>query len=235
MNIDKSSKHYLHKEFPKTKAADDFWGQVCRTVNGKPVSEKDIQSIVKAIENNLFFQPTDVLLDIGCGNGALSNYFFNKINGFLGVDFSEYLIQIAKDNFEKIPDYRFIYGDAAGFIYSGEQQPERYTKMLCYGAFAYLPFEDAKLFLNGLNEKFINIEICFIGNLPDKDRANLFYPKNKDYYDILDNSDSPIGIWRTKQDMANLAADCGWKVDFHIMPNSFYAAHYRYDVTLTRL
>lgn len=76
MSQDDLSPHYRHLEFPKTKARDDFWGQISRTVNGEPVSEKDIGEIVTAIRQGLELESSDVVLDIGCGNGALSRYFF---------------------------------------------------------------------------------------------------------------------------------------------------------------
>ena len=62
---------FRHKEHPKTCAADDFWGQVSRTVNGVPVSQENIDIIVQAIRDGLSFSPDDVLLDIGCGNGGI--------------------------------------------------------------------------------------------------------------------------------------------------------------------
>ena len=90
-------KDFIHKEFPKTCERDDFFGQIKRTVHGKPVSEEQLTLIVGAIKSALNFTPKDVFLDIGCGNGALSHYLFDSCSSFLGVDFSDYLIEIAKE------------------------------------------------------------------------------------------------------------------------------------------
>jgi len=224
---------YLHKEYPKTRARDDFWGQVKRTVHGKPVSQEQIDTIVKAIKDGLLFSPDDMLLDIGCGNGALSQYFFENVSQFHGVDFSGYLIEVAKEYFEKAPGFTFQEIDAASYVDS-EANPERFTKCLCYGVFTYFSFENAERVLSGLSKRFVNIQTVYIGNLPDRDRAHLFYPEGKDFFHLLDDRTSPIGIWRSKDDFTQLARKTGWEIDFHMMPKDFYAAHYRYDAILKR-
>jgi len=214
-------------------ARDDFWGQVKRTVHGKPVSQEQIDMIVKAIKDGLLFSPEDTLLDIGCGNGALSHYLFKDVSQFQGVDFSEYLIRIAKEYFEKAPDFTFQVIDAASYVNS-EANPERFTKCLCYGAFTYFSCEDSKKVLSGLSRRFRNLQTVYIGNLPDTERAHLFYPEDKDFSGLLDDRNSPIGIWRSKDDFTQLAHRTGWDIDFYEMPGNFYAAHYRYDAILKR-
>lgn len=223
----------FYKDLPKKCDPKDFWGQVKRTVNGKPITQEQIDSIVKTVCIHLKFKKTDNLLDIGCGNGALSVLFLKKINSLVGVDFSEYLISVAKENFEEKPNYTFHIGDAYKFIanYKGK---EKISKALCYGTFAYFNFRTAERMLCYLNKEYKNLQRIFLGNLPDKDRAAKFFYNNIDYSDQLNDAKSPIGIWRTKDEMKKLAADCGWKIEFHQMAEGFHGAHYRYDVLLTR-
>lgn len=222
-----------HDEYARTRAPDDFWGQIRRTVQGKPVSDDQIKMIVAAIQSGLGMKPDDVLLDLACGNGALSHLLFGSCAGYLGVDLSEYLISVAKKNFEALPRYGFVAQGAAEYVRS-EPRPERFTKALCYGSFSYFPAVDAAEVLHALFEKFINIETVFIGNLPDKDRAADFYKSKPPAADELLDSSSQIGIWRTRGEFAQLASDAGWKVRFLSMPAGFYASHYRYDGLLSR-
>jgi SAM-dependent methyltransferase len=227
------SPHYLHLEHPKTKAPDDFWGQVSRTVNGEPVAEEDINLIVTTIRSRLGFTLSDIVLDIGCGNGALSRFFFKDISELHGVDFSSYLIRIAKDNFERMPEFSFTEADAVSYVES-ESNPKRYTKALCYGVFAYFTEHDAEVVLRELAQRFVNVSTLYIGNLPDRDLAHLFYKNDVDYTALLDDPLAAIGIWRSKIQMSELAQKCGWSAEFSVMPEAFYSSHYRYDVKLTR-
>ncbi len=224
---------YIHKEFPKTCAPDDFFGQVKRTVNGKPVSQEQIDIIIASIRNNLGLAKQDILLDVCAGNGALAKNIFPEIKAYLGVDFSEYLIEVAQKNFEKLPDFKFRLSDALEYV-KNEDSPSKFTKGLCYGAFQYLSYEAAEQFLKILGERFKNIQIFFIGNLPDKDRAHLFYPKDKDFSGLLNDNSSPLGIWRTKAEMLELAEKTGWHIEIIDQQKEFYSAHYRYDAKLTR-
>lgn len=221
------------KIYPTTLGARDYWRQVKRTVNGVPVSEAQIEMIVQAIEQGLALedQCPNKLLDIGCGNGALSALLFGKLSSFLGVDYSEFLISVAKRDFQRLPDFRFEMAEAMAYVLS-EPEPQRFNKALCYGCFSYFP--EAESFLSVLHDRFTKVERVFIGNLPDRDRAHLFYRGGLPASDELENHDSKIGIWRSEAEFEALARRAHWKCHFSKMPEGFYANHYRYDVVLTR-
>ena len=221
-------------EYPKTVAPDDFWGQVGRTVRGKPVSEEQIRMIVDAIKAGLRLEQSDCLLDIACGNGALSRLLFDSCSGYLGYDFSEYLIEVAKKNFARPPQFDFAVGSAAEYV-EAEPQPQRYTKALCYGSFAYFSYEDAERTLRALAGRFKRISTVYIGNLPDRDLAHLFYQDGRDYAKELSDNTAQIGIWRSRKEFEELATKTGWRIRFHVMPKEFYSSHYRYDAILERL
>ena len=106
-----NDKFSFYKEHPKTCDADDFWGQVKRTVNGEPVSQEQIDMIIDAVVLGLELSEKDTLLDLCCGNGALSTLFFDRCQGGIGIDFSEYLVGIANDNFAKNGSREFFLGD----------------------------------------------------------------------------------------------------------------------------
>jgi cyclopropane fatty-acyl-phospholipid synthase-like methyltransferase len=221
-----------YDEHARTRPADDFWGQVCRTVHGVPVADEQIQMIVDAACLALQLKSSDTLLDIACGNGALSRRFFDLCAGFLGIDLSTHLISVAKANFEALPRYQFMHQDALQYV-RAESRPERFSKVLCYGSFSYFSAVDAAEILRALFGKFRNVQSVYIGNLPDRDLAAEFY-KTRLNADELADCHSKIGIWRTRTEFAQLAMNAGWKVTFSTMPSEFFASHYRYDALLTR-
>ena len=222
--------HDLHA---RTKGETDFWGQIRRTVNGKPVDESQVLMIVDRIREKLVLRETDILLDIACGNGALASRVFSSLSGYQGLDFSEYLIEVANKYFAKLPQFAFAHSGASEYI-DAEKEPHRYTKVLCYGSFSYFLPEHAANVLGKLHQEFTNVTHVFIGNLPDKKLAEQFYGTGRVNMNELIDNESPIGIWRSRNEFIKLAQDHGWKTEISIMPRDYYAAYYRYDILLTR-
>lgn len=224
---------YIHKEHPKTCAPDDFWSQVKRTVNGKPVGEDQIALIVGAVLDGLKIEQGDTLLDLCCGNGALSDRIFSRCQGGLGVDFSEPLIAVAQKYFQAPPARVYRLQDAESFLQTTDDTA-RFTKALCYGAFQYLPQAMAENVLGLLYKRMPQISRFFVGNLPDKAKMGDFLKKRPDAAMDENDAGSAIGIWRTEEEFSALARGCGWSAEFRRMPKQFYAAEYRYDAVLTR-
>ena len=228
----KNKKDHIYKELSKLCDPKDFFGQVKRTVNGKPVEEEDINLIVETIRTELDLNRDDLLLDLGCGNVALASMIFDDIQGYLGVDFSEYLIEIAKKNFTK-PNFEVVVDDAIDFLERAEINLN-VTKILCYGVFMYFSSEEAFKVLQLTAEKYPNAQRFLIGNLPDKTRANNFFYEDIDYDKLLDDNQSSIGKWWSTEELEELAKNAGWIIKFHNMPKSFYSSHYRFDAVLIR-
>lgn len=228
-----STQIYPYKDQPKTCAPDDFWGQVKRTVNGKPVGEDQIQMIVDAILNGLQIDTDDTVLDLCCGNGALSDRIFARCREGLGVDFSESLIAVAEKHFRAEPKRVYRLEDIELFLQLSDDTA-RFTKALCYGAFQYLAAPKAENVLVLLRRRFPNVQRFFVGNLPDKKKIDVFFGDRVRPPGVEDDAGAPIGIWREETEFAALARACGWKAEFRRMPDNFYAAGYRYDAVLTR-
>jgi cyclopropane fatty-acyl-phospholipid synthase-like methyltransferase len=224
---------YEYKEYPKTLPRDDFWGQVRRTKFGMPVSDADVQIIVETIISRLNLGQNDVLLDLACGNGALSQNLFSSCQAFLGVDFSDYLIEVAKDNFEQLPEHEFRLQDVAEYTWE-EPDPLRFTKALCYASLQYLARDQVARVLEGLHDRFKNVVTVLLGNLPDKDRAHLFYPPGHDYASELSDPLSQIGMWWAPDEMQAFATTYGWRMQTRRMSEDVFNSNYRYDAILTR-
>ncbi len=228
-----SAPEYEYNEYPKSLPPDDFWGQVRRTRYGQPISEDELGVIVEAIKTGLELRDHDVLLDLACGNGALSSRLFESCRAFVGVDASEYLIEVAKTNFEQLPDFEFVFRDVAEFVWE-EPEPLRFTKALCYAGFQYLHRMTAERALAGLSQRFTNVGTVLLGNLPDKERADVFFGSQTDYEDILSEPTSQIGVWWSEDELREFAAAAGWSASFTRMPEEIFNANYRFDARLTR-
>lgn len=222
----------FYKDYPQTCDPNDYWSQVGRTVNGKPVDQAQIDMIVTSACRNLEICGDDFLLDLCCGNGALTTYFYSRCRGGVGVDFSEFLIDVAKRRFQKRETESYVCTDVVEFART-EARAAQFTKGLCYGAFQLLPNPAAMELLALLRGRFVAVRRLYIGNLPDKDRLKEFYA-NRPYTPGIENrADSPIGIWRTAGEFSLLAEEAGWTCSISRMPAAFYGADYRFDALLT--
>jgi hypothetical protein len=213
--------------------AEDLQRQVRRTIRGKPIGQDQVDMIVTAIELGLDLRSDSYLLELACGNAALSQYLLNRCAGYVGVDISECLIDVARARFGNRPLTRFVCDDVCDFLLR-EDQPEVFTRVLCYAAFQYFTDDMIVDLLKTLNTRFLNVDQVFIGNIPDFDRVAYLRGHNTADYSTLKSNETPIGIWRSQDEIRRLCWLAGWASSFCTMPKEFYASAYRFDVILRR-
>lgn len=233
-------KYNLTRNYPanydahaRSVAADAYWKQVRRTVNGEPVDEAQIVLIVNAITTGLSLSESDVILDLACGNGALSAYLFDKCAGLVGLDISPYLIGVAEDVFARSPNYQFYVDDIVSYLMH-ERNTSIFTKALIYAGIQYFSKADAALILSALNERFAGLAKVFIGNIPNKRQAAEFYRDRSPTETELNDPEARIGVWYLPEEFAALAEATGWRASYSYMPADFYLSSHRFDVTLER-
>lgn len=223
---------FSYDEHAKRCAPDELLQQICRTHQGKPISAEQINLIVNAIKVGLALEANDSVLEIACGNGSLSHYLFSDCKRYLGFDISEFLVDVAKRNFQQEPDYVFF----SAPLLEGLAQATRsvnFNKLLCYAAVQY--FNDAQLIekLKFIKEHFPAIKRVFWGNIPDKGQANKFFVHEMPDEAVLNDTNTAIGKWRSQDDIKRIATEAGWKIECYKMPKVFYASEYRFDAVLT--
>jgi SAM-dependent methyltransferase len=234
--------HYPPKDYPvadhdahaRSVPASAYWQQVRRTINGEPVGEAQIEMIVNAIVTGLSLTASDLVLDLACGNGALSAHLFDRCAGLIGVDNSPRLIEVAQADFARLPNYRFCLSNAVSYL-TQERNTSGFTKALIYGAFQYFSINEAGLILKYLNERFDHVAKVFIGNLPDKRCTDRFYRDRVPTEAELGDHEARIGVWYLPEEFRAMASTAGWRASCSKMPAEFYAADYRFDVTLERI
>jgi len=197
------------------------------------VDDAQIVLIVSAITSALSLGRDDVVLDLACGNGALSSYLFEKCSELVGVDISPYLIGVAQRDFARPPHYRFRLDDVLSYVVQ-EQDTSTFTKVLIYGAFQYIPSNDAVPVLRALYERFPAVSKLFIGNLPNKRLLDRFYRDRTPTEAELNDHEARMGVWYLPEELEQMALATGWHAECSYMPAEFYASSYRFDVTLGR-
>ena len=219
---------YLHQEFPKSVGKKEFWKQIKRTVNGKEVSENDIMMIVNAISSGLDFESDDNLLDLGCGNAALASRLFPSIDKYVGLDFSKYLLKVAKDNFH-------IKNKTSFKVFDLRKDKLRLsdnniTKVLIYGTISYLSKREVRGLLMNLRERLPNLKKIFIGNIPNVKYSSEFFSRRNLKNQKLNDPESVIGVWWEPEAFSKLMENIGFNVKIRTMPADFYGYKIRFDL-----
>jgi SAM-dependent methyltransferase len=83
----------------------------------------------------------DRILDLACGNGRLLESFQGKEIDYLGVDISEELIKLAKNNY---PNYIFQAGDLLA-LNNIVPKNQKYDYIFCLAALQHIPGGEARL------------------------------------------------------------------------------------------
>lgn len=116
---------------------------------------EEINQLCKALDVK-----SGAVLDSGCGNGALFDYYDFVDSSFTGVDFSEGLLKIFR---EKHPELNLVEANAADYIDSS-----KYSLVLSNGVIQY--FEPAVLeqYINNSLNMLSEDGVLLMCNIPNK-------------------------------------------------------------------
>src|SRR5579872_5262431 len=117
----------FYEKHARSRDPKDFQSQVLRAPHGRPVGSEQVDMLVDAIARGLDIKADDVVLDLCCGNGVITDRIFAQCSGGVGVDFTPYLIDVAKENFERIPDRLYQLSDVAMYAETTDDAV-RFTK-----------------------------------------------------------------------------------------------------------
>ena len=219
----------------------DFLKQVWRTVNGEDISAGQLDFILNSIRNNLKLSKDDILLDLFCGNGHLSHFFIDEIKGLHGVDGSDYLIQVANDNFRVENKSSYACSDLTlldlnGILQNSLFSQKDFTKILIFGSIQYLSKSLLGDFFAFLYKNFTNVIYIYISPVPNKNYAADFFKKrNVDVNTVnLDENNSPVGSWHDPKEFIDIASKAGWNAREILSESEYYQSFYRFNILLSR-
>lgn len=105
---------------------------------GGPMDEIHFIRSVDNIHNLLSLTQTDVVLDVGCDSGLLTNRQARRVESIVGIDFIEGLIKDAVRN-GRPSNAQYVVSDAMALPF----KDRIFTKVYCYGVLHNLPNQQA--------------------------------------------------------------------------------------------
>ncbi|MEM6262096.1 MAG: class I SAM-dependent methyltransferase [Bacteroidota bacterium] len=203
--------------------------QVGRIKSGEIVDQETVQHILSHILQQLSLTPTDTLLDVCCGNGFLTHHLAKHCKQVTGIDLSVQQIEIAAENYHR-SNIEYICGDVCDIVKYVNQS---FDKINLYFSWQYFD-----TFSKG-EEAFIQLwkllkpgGTMFIGDVPLKEKLNVFYPtpaRQATYHLNLIRGKSDMGKFWAVQEMEQLGKAVGAEFSYTSQPDTLPYAHYRGD------
>ena len=208
--------------------------QVGKTLLGSPVDDSQLDLIVDRIGSTLNLSTEDRVLDLGCGNGLLTESLQSLVAFVHGYDISEPLITDARA-------YRMTTRtsyEIADLVYDEflHDPASTATKAYSYEVFQHFTPAEADRFLAYVNRSSA-VDKLLVGSVPDRDRIREFYDTAErwnHYLDSIETGTEQIGTWWVAPDLVTLAERNGFTCSIIDQPADLYTAHYRFDALLTR-
>jgi len=220
---------------PRKWAETDFLQQVGKTVKGQPVSEAQVDELVRQVCTVLEFNSKDRVLDLCCGNGLLTHRVAAFCETIVAVDYSELLIEVAR-KYHQPPNGSYIQSSVLDLSLELLGSMVSFTKVYMYEALQHFGEEDLESLLRVIRTMITEEALVYFGSVPDKERIWHFYntPKLRDeYYRRKAEGREAMGTWWEYLTLESIAASMGFRCNRLSQSPQLYTAHYRYDVLLT--
>lgn len=204
--------------------------QVDRTLHGKEEDPYQTGLTVDAVVKGLGLADGDRLLDIGCGNGLITDIVAAGVSDVIGIDFSERLIEYARTH-RSSNNVTYYVGDASKLDASWYRT---INKACMLGGLQYLGRDEFAEMLLVLATA-PRLERIFISAIPDASKIHCYYDNDQKmaYHLARQAMGRPhMGNWWNQDDIRTLAREVGFIAELAPQDERFISAYYRFDCVL---
>jgi len=206
--------------------------QVLRTVDKQPLSDQIFAQILTQIEAVLELTSEDVLLDLCCGNGAITARLASRCNRVVGIDCSQDLLDQIDTTVHRNVVLR------AEDVAEADLPESSFSKVLLYAGIQYFAEEQIVRLLCRVARCLRPGGLLYLGDVPDVSRIWAFFnspARETAYFDSLRDDQSIIGTWLDADWLSKLGRYAGFDaVQLLPQPAYFPYAHYRFDMIMRK-
>lgn len=131
------------------------------------LTERGLKSITKVARISLGLSSNDILLDVGCGAGLLTNKLVDDVSVTVGVDASSEMIGNADE------ESKFV--KVVAMAHHLPFPNKSFDKIFCYSVFQYFPnYRYAAKVIREMLRVLRNKGRCLIMDVPDIDKKALY-------------------------------------------------------------
>jgi ubiquinone/menaquinone biosynthesis C-methylase UbiE len=216
----------------KIGAQKDSFAQVGRG-DGSGIKEEQLDIIVQHIVHTLDIKPDDIVLDICCGNGLLTSRLSRYCKKIVGVDFSEVLIDQARNNF---PSIEFICADALE-LNSSTFSSIQFDRINLYFSFQYFDsVHKGRKVIEHMLPLLAPGGKILLGDIPDREYFFVFYNSIRKIAYLIkkmleDKND--MGKFWSEEELLLICKQLGLKGEKLSQPRNLPYSHYRMDFILS--
>lgn len=210
---------------------EEFLAQVGLTINGKPNDAVQLGLVEQAVREGLAIAPSDILLDLCCGNGLVTKRIAAVAGRVYGVDFSLALIEVARRHFSA-PNIAYVCRSVTDLriVNIGG---DRITKIYMIAALQYFTQESMRSLMSTIRELSGGKAPIYFTDIPDVDHLYDFYntpERRAEYQRRRAAGTEAIGTWWSKQALAKILEQSSYAADIVPQDSARYGAHYRFDL-----
>lgn len=233
MTMREKIKQYYQNRVKNDDPNSLLW-QVGKTVNGKEVSREQVELIIQTIVGRLKLGKTDIVIDIGCGNGLLTREISEYVSEVTGLELTPELYVIAKE-YNSAENISYVNSDVLDI--DTARTGAKFTKVYLYEVIQHLDYREADTLFAKLNDITADNATIFIGGVLDVEKKWMFFDTEERrcmyFTGLLSGCDS-LGTWYHRDFFNFLAKKHNLYAECIAQESKLYTSHYRFDCLLRR-
>lgn len=223
-----TDEYYSHR----VEISDDPLWQVGKTVNGCVVDAIQVEMIVKRICWALEISSSDMVLDVGAGNGLLTNAIAQRCSSIVGIERNDALYRRALAA-QKFPNTSFLCNSLSDVDFA----LLNFNKVFLYEVVQHLSYRETATFVRSLFKELSPSGSVFLGGIPSELKKWSFYKsfeRRREYFKALADGSDIMGNWYHPEFFEGLADSL--RIECQIIPQDeeLYTSYYRFDCLLKK-